>query len=238
MSTEPATSRTREFALGALETLPLVVAAFPFGIVFGAMAHGGGLDFAVTLGMSAIVFAGASQFIAITLLFAASAMPVIVLTVFVVNLRQLLYSANLMHHVAHWPQKWRIPLAFWLTDETFAAVTDRINRHPGQPGLRWFYLGSAVFMYSFWQISTTLGYLLGEQIPGLEDWGLDIAMVVAFVGIVVPALKHRADWACAATALVSALLTHSWPYQSGLLCSSLLAIGVGMVLSREGNAGE
>ena len=115
--------------------LPLVVAAFPFGIVFGAMAHSGGLDFAVTLGMSAIVFAGASQFIAITLLFAASAMPVIVLTVFVVNLRQMLYSANLMHHVAHWPQRWRFPLAFWLTDETFAAVTDRINRHPEQPGL-------------------------------------------------------------------------------------------------------
>lgn len=238
MSTEPATTRTREFALGALETLPLVVAAFPFGIVFGAMAHGGGLDFAVALGMSAIVFAGASQFIAITLLFAASAMPVIVLTVFVVNLRQLLYSANLMHHVAHWPQKWRIPLAFWLTDETFAAVTDRINRHPGQPGLRWFYLGSAVFMYSFWQISTTLGYLLGEQIPGLEDWGLDIAMVVAFVGIVVPALKHRADWACAAVAFASALLTYSWPYQSGLLFSSLLAIGVGMLLSRGGTANE
>ena len=238
MSTDATTTRTGQFALGALETLPLVIAAFPFGIVFGAMAHGGGLDFAVALGMSAIVFAGASQFIAITLLFAASAMPVIVLTVFVVNLRQLLYSANLMHHVAHWPQKWRIPLAFWLTDETFAAVTDRINRHPGQPGLRWFYLGSAVFMYSFWQLATGLGFLLGEQIPGLQGWGLDVAMIVAFVGIVVPALKHRADWACAAVAFASALLTYSWPYQSGLLFSSLLAIGVGMVLSREGKAGE
>ena len=238
MSSTDATTRTGQFALGALETLPLVVAAFPFGIVFGAMAHSGGLSYAVTAGMSAIVFAGASQFIAITLLFAASAMPVIVLTVFVVNLRQMLYSANLMHHVAHWPQRWRIPLAFWLTDETFAAVTDRLNRHPGQPGLRWFYLGSALFMYSFWQISTSLGYLLGEQIPGLENWGLDIAMVVAFVGIVVPALKHRADWACAGVAFFSALLTYQWPYQSGLLFSSLLAIGVGMALSKEVSAGE
>ena len=222
--------------LGALETLPLVIAAFPFGIVFGAMAHSMGLDFAVTLGMSAIVFAGASQFIALSLLAVAAVMPVIVLTVFVVNLRQMLYSANLMHHVEHWPQPLRAVLAFWLTDETFAVVTDRLNRHPGEPGLRWFYLGSALFMYSFWQLATVLGYLLGERIPGLENWGLDIAMIVAFIGIVVPALKQRADWACAATAFTAALLTHDWPHQSGLLFSSLLAITVGMWASRRAHA--
>ena len=221
----------KQLWLGALETLPLVVAAFPFGIVFGAMAHTGGLDFAVALGMSSIVFAGASQFIAITLLASATALPVIVMTVFVVNLRQMLYSANLMHHVEPWPQWLRAVLAFFLTDETFAAVTDRLNRHPEQAGLRWFYAGSALFMYSFWQISTVLGYTLGEQIPGLADWGLDVAMIVAFVGIVVPALKRRADWACAAVAFSSALLTYDWPHQTGLLFSSLVAIAVGMAVA-------
>ena len=221
----------KQLWLGALETLPLVVAAFPFGIVFGAMAHTGGLDFAVTLGMSSIVFAGASQFIAITLLASATALPVIVMTVFVVNLRQMLYSANLMHHVEPWPQWLRAVLAFFLTDETFAAVTDRLNRHPEQAGLRWFYAGSALFMYSFWQISTVLGYTLGEQIPGLADWGLDVAMIVAFVGIVVPALKRRADWACAVVAFSSALLTYDWPHQTGLLFSSLVAIAVGMAVA-------
>jgi 4-azaleucine resistance transporter AzlC len=231
-------TKAQQLWLGALETLPLVVAAFPFGIVFGALANSSGLAFSVALGMSAIVFAGASQFIAVTLLLSATALPVIVLTVFIVNLRQLLYSANLMHYVEPWPQRWRIPLAFWLTDETFAAVSDRLNRHPEQPGLRWFYLGSALFMYTFWQISTVLGYLLGERIPGLTDWGLDVAMIVAFVGIVVPALKRRADWACAAVALVCTLLSYQWPYQTGLLFSSLLAIGVGVVLSRKASTYE
>jgi 4-azaleucine resistance transporter AzlC len=221
-----------QLGLGALETLPLVVAAFPFGIVFGALAHSYGLGFAVALGMSAIVFAGASQFIAVTLLGTGTALPVIVLTVFIVNLRQMLYSANLMHHVKAWPQRWRLPLAYLLTDETFAAVSDRLNRHPEAPGLRWFYLGSALFMYSFWQIATVLGYLLGEQLPGLADWGLDVAMIVAFVGIVVPALQARADWACAATAFVAASLSWHWPHQTGLLFSSLLAIAVGMWVSR------
>ena len=225
-------NKMKQLWLGALETLPLVVAAFPFGIVFGALAHSTGLGFGVAAGMSAIVFAGASQFIAITLLAGATTLPVIVITVFIVNLRQMLYSANLMHHVVHWPQSLRALLAFWLTDETFAVVSDRVNRHPDEPGLRWFYLGSALFMYSFWQIATVLGFMLGERIPGLAGWGLDVAMIVAFVGIVTPALEQRDDWGCAATAFVAALLTYDWPHQSGLLFSSVVAIIVGMALRR------
>ncbi len=223
-------NNARQAWLGAVETLPLVVAAFPFGVVFGALAQSMGFSFAFALGMSVIVFAGASQFIAITLLAAGSAPAIVVLTVFVVNLRHMLYSANLMHHVTHWPQPVRAVLAFWLTDETFAAVSDRLNRHHDDPGLRWFYAGSGLFMYSFWQISTVLGYTLGEQLPALAGWGLDVAMIVAFLGIVVLQLKLRADWACAAVAAVSSVLTYDWPHQSGLLCSALLAIAVGLRL--------
>ena len=112
--------------LGALETLPLVVAAFPFGIVFGAMANTLDLTLGITLGMSAIVFAGSSQFIALTLMASAAILPVIVLTVFIVNLRQMLYSANLMHHAIGWPQWQRAVLAFFLTDETFAVDDDHV----------------------------------------------------------------------------------------------------------------
>ena len=86
-------------------------------------------------------------------------------------------------------------------------------------------------MYFNWQCCTALGIILGKEIPDLTKWGLDIAMVVAFVGIVVPILKNKAQWACAITAFVAALLTHSWPHQSGLLLSSLFAIGVGVLLS-------
>ncbi len=226
--------RSRQFWLGVLETVPLVVAAFPFGVVFGALAQSHGMDFLVTLGMSAIVFAGASQFIAITLLASATAIPVIVATVFVVNLRQMLYSANLMQHAGNWPQPTRVLLAFFLTDETFAAVTDRVNRHPGEAGLRWFYLGSALFMYSFWQISTVVGFSLGRRFPGLADWGLDVAMIVAFVGIVTPMLRARADWVCAAVAFAASILTYEWPHQTGLLFSSIVAICVGLLLNTGG----
>lgn len=214
---------------GVVQTLPLVVAAFPFGLVFGALAQSYQFSLAETLGFSIIVFAGASQFIAITLFASAVAVPIIVLTVFVVNLRQMLYSANLMSKVRHWSQPWRATLSFFLTDETFAVVAKENDTQ----GLRWLYLGSALFMYSFWIIATLLGFILGAQIPGLAGLGLDIAMIVAFIGIVVPALQNRADWACAATAFFSAVLTAHWPNQSGLLLSSLLAIAVGVLVSTQ-----
>ncbi|MCP5010905.1 MAG: branched-chain amino acid ABC transporter permease, partial [Aestuariibacter sp.] len=79
---------------------------------------------------------------------------------------------------------------------------------------------------------TWLGLTLGQQIPDMTNWGLEVAMIVAFVGIVVPLLRHRAQWACAATAVVASILTFHWPHQIGLLFSSLVAIGVGLLLER------
>lgn len=220
------------FLTGVRDTLPLIIAAIPFGVVFGALAVGSGLSQSMAMAMSLFVFAGASQFIAVTLIASATAAPVILLTVLIVNLRHMLYSATLMSHVRGLPQWLRAPMAFWLTDETFAVVSNRLLRDPKSPGLVWYYLGSAVSMYANWQLCTWVGMTLGRQVPDMTRWGLDVAMVVAFVGIVVPALRHRAEWACAATASVAAVLTHDWPHQSGLLLSSLLAIGVGVLLDR------
>ncbi len=225
-------SNKRQFLDGVVATMPLVIAAFPFGVVYGAMAQTIELTVLQTVGMSAIVFAGSSQFIAVTLLASAASFPIIVFTIFIVNLRHMLYSANLIKRVQHWPQYWRAPLAFWLTDETFAAVSGRLLTQSDASGLRWFYFGSAIFMYSFWQLSSLLGFLLGQTIPGLSDWGLEIAMIVAFIGIVVPALKARAEWVCALTAVVAGIFCYDWPHQTGLLFSAVIAIVAGLLVER------
>lgn len=219
------------FLRGARDTIPLVIAAIPFGLVFGALAQSNGLSVAATMGMSAIVFAGSSQFIAATLIGSAAALPVVLFTVFIVNLRHLLYSASLMPHVKSLPLRTRAIMSFWLTDETYATVSTKLNTSISDRNLSWYYLGSAILMYSNWQLCTALGILLEQEVPDMTDWGLDIAMVVAFIGIVVPALRHSSQWACAATAVAAALLTHNWPHQTGLLFSSMLAIGVGVLLA-------
>ena len=227
----PATSPQSIFISGVKDIFPLVVAAMPFGLVFGAMGQAQGLADWVILSISIFVFAGASQFIAITMLATGAALPVIVLTVFIVNLRHMLYSVSLIPIVQGLTQKWRWPMAFALTDETFAVVYNKMSLSGAgaHQNLPIYYLGSAVFMYLNWILCTWIGILLGSQLPSLTSFGLDIAMVVTFIGIVVPNLKLPSHWICAITAAVSGLLTYQWPHQTGLLVSSLLAIVVGVM---------
>ena len=225
------------FLKGALDSSPLILAAIPFGLIFGALSITTGLSAWATLSMSLFVFAGASQFIAVSLLASATALPVILLTVFVVNLRHMLYAASLMPQVENLPQKFRFPMAFWLTDETFAVVSNHVAGKKDTPGLHWYFLGSALAMYTVWAICTVIGIIMGQQIPDIASWGLDVAMLVGFIGIVVPNLKFRADWVCAATAMFSTLITYHWPNQTGLLFSSFLAISVAVLLDRRVKVG-
>ena len=93
------TSPKSEFWAGARDILPLVVGAIPFGIIFGTLATTSGLSVGATLAMSAFVFAGSSQFIAVGLVAAKTGWLLIVLTTFVVNLRHLLYAVSLLPYV-------------------------------------------------------------------------------------------------------------------------------------------
>lgn len=216
------------FLAGARDTTPLIIAATPFAIIYGALAIANGIPEWVILAMSVLVFAGASQFIAVALIASGTPFAIIILTVFVVNLRHMLYSASLMPQLAHVPQLLRIPMAFWMTDETFAIVNHRQSNTSHKTGFVPYYLGSAAFMYGNWIFFSWVGMAMGQSIPDIANWGLDIAMVVAFIGIVVPALQKHADWACAVTAAVSICFTYHWPHQTGLLFSSIVAIAVAM----------
>ncbi len=232
------TPQTTEFLAGARDTLPLIVGAIPFGIIFGTLAVGSGLSVAATLGMSAFVFAGSAQFIAVGLVAAGTGWPLIVLTTFVVNLRHALYSATLAPFVSKLPQRWQIPLAFWLTDETFAVVAEKCTRFNPSPETRWYYLGSALAMYLNWQLCTFLGVTAGQMLPDATSWGLDFAMPVTFIGIVIPYLKNRAMVAATLVAGVSALATFYLPHKLGLMAATLAGIAAGVVVDRWSERGK
>lgn len=221
--------RMQSILEGARDTLPLVIAAMPFGIVYGALAHAQGLPDWVIAGISLLVFAGSAQFIAITLVAAGATLPVIVMTVFLVNLRHLLYAITLVPRVRRYHHWLRLPMAFTLTDETFAVVFNRIAQDRTAAHFAHYYLGSAALMYGNWQLCTWVGLIAGDRFPALTHFGLDIAMVVAFIGIVVPLLKLPSHWICALIAAFSGVLTYHWPHQSGLLFSALIAIGGGVI---------
>lgn len=160
-------SRSQEFVHGCRDILPLILGAIPFGIIFGTLAVGAGLSGWQTMGMSALVFAGSAQFIAITLITGGVGAAVVLLTTFVVNLRHALYSAALQPFVRHLPGRWRVPLAFWLTDEAFAVVQNRYARDDASPYKHWYFLGAALTMYLNWQLSTLVGVAFGQAVPDI-----------------------------------------------------------------------
>ena len=216
----------------------MIVGAIPFGVIFGALAINAGLSVAATLGMSLIVFAGSSQFVAAGLVAQGAGILVIIVTTFVVNLRHALYSASLGSYLSKLPHRWLMPLGFWLTDETYAVVVQRYARNDDSPHKHWYHLGSSVAMYSNWQLCTIIGIVAGTQLEGMADWGLEFAMVVTFIGIVVPLLKNVPMVLCAVVAGAVSYLLRDWPNQIGLMLGALAGIAIAMIVDLGGGPGR
>ena len=225
-------SRRAEFWDGVKATFPLVVGATPFGIIFGAVAVNGGMSPQATQAMSAFVFAGSAQFVAAGLVASGTGVFIIILTTFVVNLRHALYSVSLAPHMKHLPQRWLLPLGFWLTDESYLVAIERSDRPDDSPNKHWFFFGSAIFMYTNWQFWTFVGLRAGQAIPNPEAWGLDFALPVTFIGMLVPMLRGRPIIASAVVGGGAAVLFNGLPNQLGLMFATLLAVAAGVLLDR------
>jgi 4-azaleucine resistance transporter AzlC len=224
--------RSKEFFSGFRDTFPLMLGAFPFGMIYGALAITAGLSKGATMAMSALVFAGSAQFIAVGLVAAHAPVAIIILTTFIVNLRHMLYSATLLPYLKNLPQEWRVALAFWLTDETFAVTVHRYQRKDALTFAHWYQLGSSVAMYLNWQFWTFVGMALGDRIPEASDWGLDVAMPVTFIAMIIPFVRSWPMGICVFTAGSAALLTLSLPYRLGIMVSAFAGIAAGLAAER------
>jgi 4-azaleucine resistance transporter AzlC len=208
----------------------MLVGAAPFGVIFGTLAIGTGLPVWLTLGMSLLVFGGSSQFVAVSLMGSGTALPVIWLTTFVVNLRHALYSATLLPYARELPARWRWALAFWLTDETFAVVENKLRHHADAKDGAWYWLGSSLAMYFNWQVWTLVGVLLGQSVPVLATLGLDFAMVATFAAIVALQLRERPVLFAALVAGAVALLARGLPYKLGLILAAVAGVVAGVLV--------
>jgi 4-azaleucine resistance transporter AzlC len=224
----------REFRAGARATLPLIVGAIPFGIIFGAVAVNSGLSVWTTAALSLFVFAGASQFVAAGLVASGAGLLVIVLTTFVVNLRHSLYALTLAPFVKGLPQRWLLPLGFTLTDETFLVAVERYQAPDASPWKHWYQAGSAVPMYLNWQLCTWIGIAAGRALPNPGGWGLDFALVITFIGMLIPGLRTRPMIVCAVAAGAAAVLLGGLPNRLGLLAATIAGVAAGMAAERLG----
>jgi 4-azaleucine resistance transporter AzlC len=230
-------SSLRPFWAGVRDELPLLVGVFPFGLIYGTLALGAGIPIAAAQAMSSIVFAGSSQFAFAQLVHDHAPALVILLTIAVINLRHMLYSASLAPHLKNLSLRWKILLSYLMTDEAYAVAILNYERMGGTTSAHWYFFGAGLALWTTWQISTAAGLWLGASLPATLS--LDFALPLTFIAMVVPALRNRPAVAAALSAGIVALLAFSLPYKLGLILAALTGIAIGTILeSRVGRIGN
>ncbi|WP_435099107.1 AzlC family ABC transporter permease [Halorubrum sp. N11] len=211
---------------GIRDVSPLLLGIVPFGLVAGIAAVDAGLGLTEAVGLSVIVFAGASQLAAIELIGKDAPLAVVVGTAVVINLRMVMYSASIAPHFADYGRRLRAVLAYVLTDQAYALSVAEFERNSERS--RWrYYLGAAVTLWVVWQIATVVGVVVGASVP--DAWGLTFAVPLVFLALLVPAMKDRPTTAAAVAGGTIAVVAAGLPLNLGLLAGAVSGIVVGLL---------
>jgi 4-azaleucine resistance transporter AzlC len=220
-----------ELLAGARAELPLLVGAVPFGLIYGALAVQAGLSIPLAVAMSSIVFAGSAQFAATQLFAAGAPGPVIVGTVFTINVRHVLYSASVAPYLRRLGRRWTWLLAYLLTDEAYAVAITRFQQPGNRTNRHWYLLGAGLTLWVGWQASSACGVLLGTHLG--DALGLSFVVPVTFIALVVPALRDRPTVAAALTGGVVAVAAGGLLYGLGIIVGAVAGIATGALLDRD-----
>lgn len=220
----------RAFRAGAAAAAPLVVGVAPFGLVAGAAPVAEGFGAGAAIGLSTIVFAGASQLAIVEVLAQGGSVLVAVLAAWTINLRMVLYSASLAPYLAHESTRRRMVGAFFLVDQVYALSIARWPADGGRTEERLpFYLGAGALLATTWLSFTVLGALVGPALP--DDIPLDFAIPLVFLVLLVPILVDRPSIAAAVAggaAAVAAGEVGAGP--TSTIIGAAVGIGVGAVV--------
>lgn len=219
-------STHRDFITGARDTLPILLGVVPFAMICSVAAVSVGLTPLEAMGMSFIVYAGASQLAVLQLLGEGAVWLVMVLTAWTINLRFTMYSATLSPYLQKEPPHRKAPFAYILSDQAFGVTMGHFtNKMPANPA--WYFYGSATMVWVTWQASSIAGALLGTLVPA--SWGLDFAFPLSFMALMFAALKDRPAVLAALVGGLVAVLAKGLPYNLSLVLAELLGIGAGIL---------
>jgi 4-azaleucine resistance transporter AzlC len=179
------------------EGWPVLGTTLVVGTTFGVVARQSGLEPLEIVGMSLLVFAGASQFAMVQLFAESASAPIVIASVLFINLRHLLMATALGPQLQRLPLAGRLSAAFFLTDESFAMATGHFRR--GGRSIA-YYLTFAIALFFLWNLATVAGLAIGSAIGDPRRFGVDFAIAATFIGIVVLAIRRPADIAIALVA--------------------------------------
>ncbi len=170
---------------GFIASLPIVVGYFPIAIAFGLMAKNISLSLWDASLLSILVYAGASQFMALELIYAGVSPINIVIATFLLNIRHMMMTASLSVEFDHIPRKSLPIIGFGITDETFSVISfnkDKISLP--------FVSIICLLSYLSWCLGTIVGYGVGKILPQSLQSSLSIGLYAMFAALLFPEFKN------------------------------------------------
>ena len=217
------------FLKGIIDVSPLMIPVVPFGLIFGVLAIEIGLSPLETMGMSIIVFGGASQIILLQLLSGGASSLVIISSVGAVNSRHLLYGVVVSEHLSDLKLFWKIVVSYFLVDQAFARSNEYLKNTDEN---KYFHLiGGGFTVWIVWQITTFLGIILGAAIP--EKLGLSFAVPLTFLALLVDDFRKFINViVIIISGLVATLGYNFIPFKAYVIVAALTALLAAMILTK------
>jgi 4-azaleucine resistance transporter AzlC len=215
---------------GFLDMLPLSLAVFPWGILCGSLAIQRDFTTLEALLMPLIVFAGSAQLVATELIGRNVPLATILFTTFIISSRHFLYGLALRDKLKVLPSRWRLSLGFLLTDELFALSTS-VRSLKGKLRLVYGVAAGGSF-YVFWLLWNIIGIIAGSYLPDLTEIGLDFAIAVTLIALVIPTIRNIPTLVTVIVAGVFSVIFNIINWELGLIAASLLAMFGGYITFR------
>jgi 4-azaleucine resistance transporter AzlC len=169
-----------DFKAGVADGWPMFLAYVPIAMLWGTLAAAKGFSPLEALLMSGLLYAGASQFVAIEMWVDPLPIVLMIFTIFIVNVRHMLYAASISRHINGIERRWHPFLMYVLTDEAWALLERKALTQPLTLG---YYIGVAVPLWPTWFISSAIGAFIGRKLPDPALIGLDFAFAAMFIAI-------------------------------------------------------
>lgn len=176
------------FIQGVKDCIPTLIGYVSIGIAAGIVGASSNLSVMEVTLLSALVYAGASQFIICALLVAESLFSVIIFTTFIVNLRNFLLSMTLAPHFTKYSLMKNIGIGALVTDESFGVAATKIANGK-KINAQWMN-GLNITAYICWILSCLIGAVFGKWIANPEVFGLDFALTAMFLALLVLQLEN------------------------------------------------
>ncbi|RQW64282.1 branched-chain amino acid ABC transporter permease [Vibrio viridaestus] len=207
---------------------PLSVAVLPWGLLAGSFALDAGLNPFESQALSAILFAGSAQLVAIGMMKAGAGLVTMLVTILFITSRHFLYSISMRDKISPLPIRWRLLLGFLLTDELFAICGQQNDKQFNS----WYVLGAGLSFYLAWNLATLIGIVAGSLIPQLNQLGLEFAVAATFISIVIPNIKSLSVVAAVLTAIVLSVGLTVIQFGGSLIVASIGAMLAGYVTEK------